>query len=265
MAPELGDRPQRADDPAQIRSRRELEDFLAKNAEQVFFSRQLEVLFENRYFHWITNRTIRDLVEGDLLSEETRPLISGANIHLLWPRRYRYYKRAARRLEDLVNEYAESNVSAAVGLQGGAIILEGFARARFVLQGRHTNEFRGLRWTESGHTLDFIFERDGIAHGVEVKNTLGYMDEQEFQTKIRMSQHLGVRPVFAARMLPRTWIGHLARKHAGFALIFKYQLYPWGFRDLAKRVREELGLPVDSPRALAEGTMQRFLDWHQSL
>jgi hypothetical protein len=47
--------------------------------------------------------------------------------------------------------------------------------------------------------------------------------------------------------------------------ILKYQLYPWAHRDLARRVRAELGLPVDAPRALEEGTMMRFLRWHESL
>jgi hypothetical protein len=31
----------------------------------------------------------------------------------------------------------------------------------------------------------------------------------------------------------------------------KYQLYPPVLEDLAKRIREELGLPVDTPRVLA--------------
>ena len=48
----------------------------------------------------------------------------------------------------------------------------------------------------------------------------------------------------------------------GLALILKCQLYPWSQRDLARRVRQELGLPVDAPRALEEGTMDRFLRWH---
>ncbi len=48
----------------------------------------------------------------------------------------------------------------------------------------------------------------------------------------------------------------------GFALILKYQLYPWTHRELAKRVNQELDLPVDAPRFLAEGTMKRFLKWH---
>jgi len=33
--------------------------------------------------------------------------------------------------------------------------------------------------------------------------------------------------------------------------------------SLAKRIRRELDLPVDTPRALLEGTMKRVLKWHQ--
>ncbi|MGH8067564.1 MAG: hypothetical protein ACRERE_20500 [Candidatus Entotheonellia bacterium] len=32
--------------------------------------------------------------------------------------------------------------------------------------------------------------------------------------------------------------------------------------SLATRVARELGLPVDAPRALAAGTMERCLRWH---
>jgi len=108
------------------------------------------------------------------------------------------------------------------------------------------------------------FLRDGRAYGIEVKNTLGYMDRTDFDTKIRLCRHLGVRPVIAARMLPKTWINDLIIA-GGFALIFKYQLYPWAHRELAKTVQKELGLPVDSPRSLSDGTMARFLRWHEAL
>jgi hypothetical protein len=63
-------------------------------------------------------------------------------------------------------------------------------------------------------------------------------------------------------MIPKSWINELV-KAGGFALILKYQLYPWSHRELAKRVANELNLPVDAPRALADGTMARFLRWHQ--
>lgn len=52
-------------------------------------------------------------------------------------------------------------------------------------------------------------------------------------------------------------------KAGGFGLILKYQLYPWSHEELARRVAAELGLPVDAPRALNEGTMNRFMAWHR--
>ena len=72
---------------------------------------------------------------------------------------------------------------------------------------------------------------------------------------------LGVRSVFVVRMMPTIWISELF-KAGGFALILKYQLYPKAQKELVGRIRAELELPVDTPRALEDGTMQRFLNWH---
>jgi hypothetical protein len=227
----------------------------------VFFSRQLEVQNENDYFHWITNRAIRQLREEGLILGETRALSTGGSINLLWHRGYRFYRRSANRLVTLVEEYSDPNIGGAVGLHGE---LEGFARCQFVMRGRNTREYEGTSWIGSGHNLDFIFERDGEAYGVEVKNTLGYMDYEEFRMKIGLCQFLGIRPVFACRMLPRTWTTELISA-GGYGMIMKYQLYPWTHKELAKRVAGELDLPVDAPKALYEGTMHRFLEWHRKL
>lgn len=239
-----------------------IERFFEENREAVFFSRQIEVAHEDRWFHWVTSRALWRLIADEKLGHERRELATGGEIHLMWHRSYRYYKREAARTVSLVEEYADPNIGAALGLHGEAMALEGFASREFVMRGRETNEFGDRTWTETGHDLDFIFERDGLAYGVEVKNTLTYMDQREMRTKIRMAAHLGVTPVFVARMLPKTWITEINRA-GGFALIIKYQLYPWAHRDLAKRVRAELGLPVDSPRRLQDGTMLRFARWHE--
>jgi hypothetical protein len=255
--------PAKLDDPVEVDAREFLRSFFERNPERVYFSRQLEVQNENRYFHWITNRAVRDLeAEGAILSE-TRSLRSGGTVKLVWLRGYRYYKREAARLVELVNEYSDPNIGAALGLQGEALVLEGFARIEFVMKGRDCNRYGGRAWAESDHDLDFVFERDERAYGIEVKNTLGYMDKVEFDTKIKVCQHLGICPVIAARMLPRSWIHELISA-GGFALVFKFQLYPWTHRQLAKRVQSELGLPVDAPRRLSDGTMARFLRWHES-
>jgi hypothetical protein len=250
-------------DPVEEHARQFLRAFFERNPQHVYFSRQLEVQNERTYFHWITNRAIRNLeAEGAILSER-RALKSGGTVKLVWRKGYRYYKREAAGLVQLVNEYSDPNIGAALGLQAEALILEGFASLEFVMKGRDVNSFNGRVWAASDHNLDFVFEREGKAYGIEVKNSLGYMDKVEFDTKILMSQELGVRPVIAARMLPKTWIKELIDL-GGFALVFQYQLYPWAHRELAKRVQKVLGLPVDSPRRLGEGTMRRFLNWHDS-
>jgi len=125
------------------------------------------------------------------------------------------------------------------------------------LEGRETNKYREAVWSESDHNLDFIFSRDGSAYGVEVKNSLAYIDKDEFDIKIRLCESLGITPVFVVRMLPKTWAWELIQR-GGFALVLKYQLYPWAHRHLAKRVASELGLPVDAPRRLEEATMRGF-------
>lgn len=84
-----------------------------------------------------------------------------------------------------------------------------------------------MRLGKTDHDLDFIFERDGIAYGVEVKNTLGCMDYEEFQTKIRLCRQLCLRPVFVLRMFPRSWMHELITA-GGFGLIFKYQTLSMG-------------------------------------
>jgi hypothetical protein len=94
-----------------------------------------------------------------------------------------------------------------------------------------------------------------------VKNTLSYMDYAEMQTKIRLCLHLGLKPVFVVRMAPGHWFQEV-RRSGGFILAMQYQLYPPLLKGLAGRIREELELQVDTPRAIQEGTMRRFLNWH---
>ncbi len=134
----------------------------------------------------------------------------------------------------------------------------------YQIKGMEVKNYEGKIWEESGHDLDIIMEKDNIGYGVEIKNRLGYIDKDEFEIKIRICQYLGIRPVFVTRMLPKIWIEDL-RKAGGFALILKYQLYPRFLSEQAKILREQLNLPVDSPRALMDGTIQRFENWHIKL
>src|ERR1700733_1723783 len=172
--------------------------------QSVFYSRQLEVLFEREYFHWVTNRALRRLVDEGRVRTEERQLSTGSVIKFVWHRNYRFYRRAADAVFKLVDEYTKAATDGTRGMQGGHLVLAAFARQKFVLMGEETNSYGGKTWDTTKHNLDLIFERNGVAYGIEVKNTLGYLDVSEFVTKIKLARHIGVKPVFAVRALPKT-------------------------------------------------------------
>lgn len=74
---------ERPPDPQQVSAREVLEAFFEEHREGVFFSRQIEVQNEGRYFHWVTNRALRELVEDGLIRSETRTLNTGGSIKLM--------------------------------------------------------------------------------------------------------------------------------------------------------------------------------------
>ena len=241
---------------------KDLKEFFIKHTDEVFYSRQIEIKFEDEYFHWITNRALNELMQEKYINAEKRKLKTGNEILLLWNKNYRYYKRDAKKLIELVQEFSNPNLGAAIGTHCELLVLEGFAKLEFILKGRNKNEHLGNSWEQSEHNMDFIFCKDNICYGVEVKNKLGYMDKDEIDLKIKLCKHLKIKPVFVARMLPKSWINEIIEK-GGFALILKYQLYPQYLIEFAERVRKELKLPVDSPKSLKDETIHRFLKWHK--
>src|SRR2546427_23051 len=140
-------------DEREVEARDHLREFFRQNREQVFFSRQLEVINEQAYFHWITNRAIRDLEGEGVIRSDWRPLRTGASVKLLWHKGYRFYKRSARNLVSLVEAYSDPNIGAALGLHGETMVLEGFARNQFVMVGRNTREYRTRIWVETADDL----------------------------------------------------------------------------------------------------------------
>lgn len=163
--------------------------FFAANPTQVFYSRQVEVRLEDQFFHWITNRAIRELLADREIKGDTLQLRSGGEIHLLWNKNFRYYRRSAKRVLELVQMYSSSEFARLLGYQGEMLVIEAFARAQFRLVERNANAYGGKRWLASSHDVDFIYERDGFAYGVEVKNSLAYMREDELNLKMQLGRY----------------------------------------------------------------------------
>lgn len=248
-----------------------------ERADDVFYERQLQVFFEDGLFHWVTSKALKELVEERRINTELVPLgyepesagsalpgdwTVGATVRFFWSLKKRYWKRESVEILKLIREYSEPELTRSYGLQAEMLFDAALPKSGFIPVAEHTAEYRGKRWTASDHNLDRIFERDGIAYGVEVKNRLRYIDPKVLRIKLDMCAFLGLKPLFIARMMPKIYNYEIIAKRGGFALIFKYQLYPFHLGGFARKLRDRLGLPIDCPGAIEKGTTQRFLDWH---
>jgi hypothetical protein len=149
-----------------------------------------------------------------------------------------------------------------LGDQGELLADAAFFNSGFALGARTVRAWKGKEWRVTGHNLDRVYERNGIAYGAEIKNTLKYIPREELRIKIAMCKFLDLRPVVIARSLPSHYIYQLDQA-GGFGIIVGRQLYPFGYEALAEQVRERLGFKVECSRAIEHGRIKVFLDWHE--
>ena len=229
--------------------------------DRVFYYRQLSVLFEHKYFHWVTNMAAHSLVDKRRLATIEIPFGEKSRLKFVFRRGLRYYRRIIQKSVDIVRRYSEYDVAEACGQQAELLFLSALAERGFVCHGREVNAFRGKQWIKTNHDLDFIIERDQVVYGVEVKNRLDYVDRHELQSKLEMCEFLGLRPLMIMRSLPKTYVYEIMQ-YGGFALVFEAQIYPFGSKPLVRDIQEVLGLKADCPRAIPSGIIDRFLKWH---
>jgi hypothetical protein len=239
----------------------EIREFFDRERAGVFYKQQLEVIFESKYFHWVTSRALSELAaEGHIAVE--REVLPGTGIITFYhANTHRYWKRQAQEVIGIVAKFSAPAFTAGLGAQGELMFDAALASAGFLPTARKVRSHAGRVWNETEHDLDRVYERDGIAYGAEIKNTLKYIPRDELTVKLRMCKHLGLRPLFIVRMAAKSYINEV-RLAGGFTLVFKFQLYPFGQKPFADAVREALRLPVDCPARIADGTVQRFLNWH---
>jgi hypothetical protein len=201
-----------------------VERFFPEGSKEVFYGRQLEVKLEREFFHWITKKALNELVqEGSVaFCKESAGYLKA---HFYWSRRHRYPRRQIRKTLALIAEFSDPNFTRALGHHAELLVDAGFARIGFRIRQSKVRAIESLVWTETDHDLDRLIERDGIGYGVEIKNQLGYIDQTEFETKLAMCKYFGVRPMFIARMMPKSYINRVW-KAGRFTLIMENQHYP---------------------------------------
>jgi hypothetical protein len=227
----------------------------------VYYARQLEIWKEKQFFHWITSRALRELAEEREIGF-TDAQAGTHRAHFYRPLRHRYARRQITEILKLIAEFSDPTFTRALGRHGEMLVESGLARTGFRILQHKVKEVDGRAWTETNHDLDFLIVCDGVRYGVEVKNQLGYIDQTEFQIKLAMCAHFGIRPMFVTRAIPANYFYDVV-KAGGYSLVTENQNYPLLADDLARRVRSTLKLPVRVIQQFPDTALVRFEQWHE--
>lgn len=254
-------------DPVIDEARAAVEDYTNKNQMTVCYLKQFQVIFERTFYHWITAKAISELVTAGLLRDRLLPLHEHpegrtATVRFIFHPRNRYTKRVIQKKLNLIRRFSTEEIGRACGRHAEILFSRALLAKGFRLITEKARTYQDREWTETGHDLDFIFERDGFAYGCEIKNRFEYIDREEMHIKMRMCKHLGVTPLFIMRAAPKSYLYEIWQGR-GFFKIFQTHIFPYGFESLVQEIREEfVGLPVDCPRDLPNTILDRFVELH---
>jgi len=210
--------------------------------DSVYHVTQIEVLFEDRHFHDRTYRALQQLLKDGFLRSRAVTVWDTSTI-LLWRSNVRYVERAIKSHLELMSRYSSQQMNKATGDYAELLTLMGLSRLHLDLVSRNSNSYRGKVWTASGHDLDFVMERDGLAYGIEVKNTYNYFPDHELEIKLKMCEYLELVPLFVVRHRhAKQWT--LTRQHRGLLDVFKSKILPPGQSVLAQEIWQQMRLPV---------------------
>jgi hypothetical protein len=238
-----------------------LRQFFEVERQQVFYKRQLQVIFEDRFFHWITDRALTELAAEGHIAEDTEEFPVIQHMTFYRAKTHRFWKRQAAEIAGLVQRFSDPEFTRALGAHGEQMFDAALPRFGFMPVGTKVRSYEGKTWMETGHDLDRVFVRDGVAYGAEIKSTLKYIPRDELTAKLKMCKYLGLRPLFIVRFAPKSYNFEVFEQD-GFTLVIKHQLYPFGEKTFADEVKERLRLPTDSPARISDGTVERLLRWH---
>jgi len=239
----------------------EIKSLYENNKDDVFYLRQLQVQLEGRFFHWVTNNALLGLLKIGYLKDYRIESKKGTSTRYFIHHSNRYPMRAIKKLEEVVQEYSKDNITRGCGYRAEDLFCKALALRGFMPVGQKVTKYNGKKWEKTGNDLDFVFSKDMVEYGCEIKNTLGYIDKDELDTKIEMCHFFNVKPLFIMRYSPKSY-NKLLFDNEGFALLFKTQIYELGQIELVKRIGEITGLPVISTKSIPDGIIDRFEKWH---
>ena len=222
-----------------------------------YHRKQIEVLFEDKYDHYDVNNAVDVLIGGFLKLEQRQ------RAHFVLRSDVRYFKRAIKTRIRIIERYADRNITDAIGKWAEKLVEYMFRLNGFEIVGKHTNRFGDLVWTETNHNLDFIVIKDEIRYGVEVKNTLPYIEKDEFDAKLKMCKFLSLVPLWIFRNAPKIQFRTM-KANNGFILKFKSQIYPFGQEPLIRETWTKMRLPMTVWDEIPQKLVNLVLGFHKS-
>lgn len=244
-----------------LQAQKEIRELYEGDRESVYYIRQIQVKFEKKYYHWITNNAIIGLYKIGYLKDVRIPKEKGTSTRFFIHKANRYSKRTINSIKKIIKEYSQDNITRSCGHRAEDLFCNALAMRGFMPKAKKVKEYNDKKWEKTGHDLDFVFERDGVAYGCEIKNTLGYIDKEELEIKLEMCAFFGIKPFFIMRYSPKTY-NKMIYENGGFALIFETQIYELSQGKLVEKMKDVLGMPVICSKAIPDGIIDRFEKWH---
>lgn len=231
--------------------------------DSVFYKKQIQVIFEDKYPHDITGKAVNELIKDRFLRQEPRTFGKSKNVPVIFVcrRNLRYISNQIKKRINIMESFSDDQMNEGVGKYAEILFYHMFQKNHFKIIERHANTFKGKTWSRSTRDLDFIIEKDGISYGVEIKNTFGYMPEDEFEEKLDMCQFLGLSPLFPIRC-PSPQQYQLMKGVGGLALKFKTRIFPPGNRRLVTDIWNHFRLPVNTWIEILPHIETIFLNHH---
>ena len=147
--PNEGVTPPRPRDKKIDQAKAALLDELFPNGDEVYYAQQIEVHFEERFFHWITQRALKELVDEGAIRCASEELAAHLNINFYSSTGNRYWKRRSNKIGKLVLRYSEPSFTRGLGIQGEMMFDAALPTAGFLPRARNANEFNGREWKKT--------------------------------------------------------------------------------------------------------------------
>lgn len=159
-----------------LSAQRELKNLFEADKDNVFYIRQLQVKFEKKYFHWITYNALMQLHKNlRNLREIVISKAKGTQAHFFTHYSNRYPKRKVKIISELIDEYSQDHITRSCGHRAEDLFCLALVKKGFSIEKQKVKQYNGKEWIKTNHDLDFVFKKDGINYGCEIKNTLGYI------------------------------------------------------------------------------------------